>query len=78
MPGKEKQLRVEVDKLLARAAQADAEEDAKYGQGKQADELLPMLRLTAREGFLWATDAVRRPGPLDASRCREQRVVGVM
>jgi transposase len=39
MPEKEKQLREEVDKLLAQAAQADAEEDANYGKGKQADEL---------------------------------------
>ena len=39
MPEKEKQLREEVDKLLAQAAQADAKEDAKYGAGKQADEL---------------------------------------
>ena len=39
MPEKEKQLRDEVDKLLAQAAQADAKDDAKYGVGKQADEL---------------------------------------
>ena len=39
MTEKEKQLREEVDKLLAQAAQVDAEEDAKYGKGKQADEL---------------------------------------
>jgi transposase len=39
MTEKEQQLREEVDKLLAQAAQADAEEDAKYGKGKQGDEL---------------------------------------
>ena len=39
MTEKEKQLREEVDKLLAQAAQVDAEEDGKYGKGKQADEL---------------------------------------
>src|SRR5450631_3671703 len=39
MPEKEKQLREEVDKLLAQAAHADADEDAKYGKGKQENEL---------------------------------------
>jgi hypothetical protein len=39
MNEKEKQLREEVEKLLAQAAQADAEEDAKYGKGKHGDEL---------------------------------------
>jgi len=39
MQEKEKQLREEVEKLLAQAAQVDAEEDAKYGKGKQGDEL---------------------------------------
>jgi transposase len=39
MTEKEKQLREEVDKLLAQATQADTEEDAKYGKGKQGDEL---------------------------------------
>ena len=33
-PGKEQQLREEVDKLLVLAAQVDAEEDGKYGKGK--------------------------------------------
>jgi hypothetical protein len=36
---KEKQLREEVEKLLARAAQTDAEEDARYGTGQRGDEL---------------------------------------
>lgn len=39
MQEKEKQLREEVEKLLAQAAQVDAEEDSKYGKGKQGDEL---------------------------------------
>lgn len=39
MNEKEKQLREEVEKLLAQAAQADAEEDARYGKGKHGDEL---------------------------------------
>jgi transposase len=39
MTEKEKQLRVEVEKLLAQAAQADAEEDGRYGKGKHGDEL---------------------------------------
>jgi transposase len=39
MTEKEKQLRTEVEKLLAQAAQTDAEEDAKYGKGKHGDEL---------------------------------------
>ena len=39
MVEKEKQLREEVDKLLAQAAQADAEEDDKHGKGKRGDEL---------------------------------------
>jgi transposase len=39
MNEKEKQLREEVEKLLAQAAQADAEEDAQYGKGKHGDEL---------------------------------------
>ena len=39
MVEKEKQLREEVDKLLAQAAQADAAEDVKYGKGNRGDEL---------------------------------------
>jgi transposase len=39
MAAKEKQLQEEVDKLLAQAAQTDAEEDAQYGKGKRGDEL---------------------------------------
>lgn len=39
MEEKEKQLREEVEKLLAQAAQTDADEDAKYGKGKRGDEL---------------------------------------
>lgn len=39
MAEKEQQLRDEVDKLLAQAAQTDAEEDAKNGKGKRGDEL---------------------------------------
>src|ERR1022692_856528 len=39
MVEKEKQLREEVEKLLAQAAQADAAEDAKYGKGNRGDEL---------------------------------------
>jgi transposase len=39
MTEKEKQLQAEVEKLLAQAAQADAEEDGKYGKGKQGDAL---------------------------------------
>jgi hypothetical protein len=39
MVEKEKQLRKEVEKLLAQAAQADADEDAQYGKGKRGDEL---------------------------------------
>jgi transposase len=39
MEEKEKQLQAEVDKLLAQAAQTDAEEDAQYGKGKRGDEL---------------------------------------
>lgn len=39
MGAKEQQLREEVEKLLAQAAQADASEDAQYGKGKRGDEL---------------------------------------
>jgi transposase len=39
MEEKEKQLRAEVNQLLAQAAQSDAEEDAHYGRGKRGDEL---------------------------------------
>ena len=39
MTEKEKQLREEVEKLLAQAAQADAEEDATYGKGKGENDL---------------------------------------
>ena len=39
MSEKEKQLREEVEKLLAEAAKADTDEDAKYGPGKRIDEL---------------------------------------
>ena len=39
MVEKEKQLREEVDKLLAQAAQADTAEDAQYGKGNRGDEL---------------------------------------
>ena len=39
MTEKEQQLREEVEKLLAQAAQADAEEDTKHGKGKRGDEL---------------------------------------
>ena len=36
---KEKQLQEKVQKLLAQTAKTDAEEDAKYGQGQQPDDL---------------------------------------
>lgn len=39
MTEKEKQLRVEVEKLLEQAVQTDAAEDAQYGKGKHGDEL---------------------------------------
>ena len=39
MVEKENQLREEVQKLLAQAAQVDAEEDATYGKGQRGDEL---------------------------------------
>jgi hypothetical protein len=39
MVEKEKQLQEEVEKLLAQAAQVDAEEDVQYGKGKRGDEL---------------------------------------
>ena len=39
MGEKEKQLREEVEKLLAQAAQTDAAEDAQYGKGNRGDEL---------------------------------------
>lgn len=39
MEEKEKQLQEEVEKLLAQAAQTDADEDAEYGKGKRGDEL---------------------------------------
>lgn len=39
MNEKEKQLREEVEKLLAQAAQTDAEEDVRYGKGQRGDEL---------------------------------------
>ncbi len=47
---KEKQLREEVEKLLARAAQTDAEEDARYGKGQRGDEL--PVELARRESRL--------------------------
>jgi len=50
MVEKEKQLREEVEKLLAQAAQADAAEDAKYGKGNRGDEL--PAELTRRESRL--------------------------
>jgi transposase len=39
MEEKEKKLREEVEKLLAQAAQSDAEEDARYGKGQRGDDL---------------------------------------
>jgi transposase len=39
MEEKEKQLKSEVEKLLAQAAETDAAEDALYGKGKRGDEL---------------------------------------
>ena len=39
MEEKEKQLKAEVEKLLAQAAETDAAEDALYGKGKRGDEL---------------------------------------
>ena len=39
MEEKEKQLKAEVEKLLAQAAETDATEDALYGKGKRGDEL---------------------------------------
>jgi len=39
MSEKEKQLREEVEKLLAQAAQTDAAEDARYGKGERGDDL---------------------------------------
>ena len=39
MEEKEKQLKAEVEKLLAQAAETDAAEDAQYGKGKRGDEL---------------------------------------
>ncbi|HMF75754.1 MAG TPA: IS1182 family transposase [Bryobacteraceae bacterium] len=39
MEEKEKQLKAEVEKLLARAAETDAAEEAQYGKGKRGDEL---------------------------------------
>jgi transposase len=39
MEEKEKQLKAEVEKLLAQAAQTDAAEDALYGKGQRGDEL---------------------------------------
>lgn len=50
MTEKEKQLREEVEKLLAQAAQADSEEDTKYGKG-QAENDLP-AELARRESRL--------------------------
>jgi transposase len=43
MDEKEKQLKAEVEKLLAQAAETDATEDALYGKGKRGDELPPEL-----------------------------------
>jgi transposase len=39
MEEKEKQLRAEVERLLAQAAETDAAEDSQYGKGKRGDEL---------------------------------------
>jgi transposase len=39
MEEKEKQLKAEVEKLLAQAAETDAAEDRQYGKGKRGDEL---------------------------------------
>ena len=39
MEEKEKQLKTEVEKLLAQAAESDAAEDRQYGKGKRGDEL---------------------------------------
>lgn len=50
MNEKEKQLREEVEKLLAQAAQTDAEEDQRYGKGQSGDDL--PAELARREGRL--------------------------
>ena len=50
MSEKNKQLREEVEQLLAEAAQADADEDAKYGPGKRIHEL--PKELARRENWL--------------------------
>src|SRR5260370_11102322 len=39
MEEKEKELKAEVEKLLAQASETDAAEDAQYGKGKRGDEL---------------------------------------
>ena len=50
MEEKEKQLKAEVEKLLAQAAETDAAEDAQYGKGKRGDELT--CELARRESRL--------------------------
>lgn len=50
MTEKEKQLKEEVEKLLAQAAQTDAAEDAQYGKGQRGDEL--PVELARRESRL--------------------------
>ncbi len=43
MEEKEQQLKAEVEKLLAQAAETDAAEDAQYGKGNRGDELIGEL-----------------------------------
>jgi transposase len=50
MEEKEKQLRAEVEKLLARAEETDAAEDALYGKGNRGDDLTG--EMARREGRL--------------------------
>jgi hypothetical protein len=50
MEEKEKQLKAEVEKLLAQAEETDAAEDALYGKGNRGDELTG--ELARREGRL--------------------------
>ena len=73
MPEKEKQLRAEVDKLLAQAAQTDAKEDAKYGAGKQADELPAELARRMRFQLLRQESRLQKIAEAKASLEQEAR-----
>lgn len=75
MDEKEKQLREEVEQLLARAAEVDAAEDQKYGKGMRGDEL--PAELARREKRLEKIAAAKAALEQEARERAEQEKAAV-